>query len=146
MGRHEAGDCELDRRYWRRYNRSIRCFGIVLLGGTKLADAATTAVGLQYLPTITEANPIADHFFVEWGLFTGLTLLGFASVLFAVCAAELFGLEVRRRLGLPKTALFAQLAIYLTLSVLFGLVAVRNGLLIGDQVLYVLGETIGLGG
>ncbi|MCQ4333686.1 hypothetical protein KM295_09390 [Natronomonas sp. F2-12] len=131
---------------WKRYNRSIRFYGVVLLVGTKLADVATTAVGLQYLPGITEANPVADHLFVEWGLFTGLTVLGTASVFFAVCAAELFGLEVRRRLGLPRTALFAQVSIYLTLSALFGLVAIRNGLLIADQTVYVLGETIGLGG
>lgn len=146
MRGHRARGNEPDQRRWQRYNRCIRCYGVVLLVGTKLADAVTTAVGLQYLPAITEANPLADHLFVEWGLFTGLTLLGFISVLFAVCAAELFGLEVRRRLGLPRTALFAQVSIYLTLSALFGLVAIRNGLLIADQTVYVLGETIGLGG
>ena len=146
MRGHSAMGNEPDRRRWQRYNRCIRCYGVVLLVGTKLADAATTAAGLQYLPAITEANPLADHLFVEWGLFTGLTLLGFVSVLFAVCAAELFGLEVRRRLGLPRTALFAQISIYLTLSVLFGLVAIQNGLLIGDQVTHALSQTIGLGG
>jgi hypothetical protein len=130
---------------WYRYNRSIRFYGIVLLAGTKLADAVTTAVGLRYLPSIAEANPVAEHLFVEWGLFTGLTVLGFASVFFAVCAAELFGLEVRRRFGLPKTALFAQASIYLTLALLFGTVAIQNGLLIADQAIYALGGTIGIG-
>jgi hypothetical protein len=127
---------------WRRYNRSIRFYGVVMLFGTKLADAVTTAVGLQYFPAIAETNPVADHLFVEWGLLTGLTVLGFASVLFAVCAAELFGLEVQRRFELPKTALFAQASIYLTLSVLFGLVAVQNGLLIADQTVYMLDDML----
>ncbi|MEF8777816.1 MAG: DUF5658 family protein [Natronomonas sp.] len=127
---------------WRRYNRSIRFYGVILLSGTKLADAITTAVGLQYFPAIAETNPVADHLFVEWGLLTGLTVLGFTSVLFAVCAAELLGLEVQRRFELPKTALFAQASIYLTLSVLFGLVAVQNGLLIADQTVYMLDDTL----
>ena len=127
---------------WWRWNRSIRFYGLVLLVGTKLADIVTTAIGVRYIPAIVEANPVADHFFVEVGLFTGLTVLGFASVLFAACAAELFGLEVRRRFGLPKTALFAQASIYLTLSLLFAVVAVHNGLLIADQVTYMLGETL----
>ncbi len=127
---------------WWRANTTIRFYGIVLLAGTKLADVVTTVVGVQYIPTITEANPVADQVFIEWGLFTGLTVLGFASVLFAICAAELLGVEVRRRLGLPKTALFAQISIYLTLSVLFGVVAVWNGLLISDQVTHMLGDML----
>jgi hypothetical protein len=127
---------------WWRYNRWIRFYGIILLGGTKFADVLTTAVGLRYFPAIAEANPFAGHLFGEWGLLTGLTLLGFASVLFAICAAELFGLEVLRRFGLPKTALFAQASIYLTLSLLFGLVAIQNGVLIADQTVYMLDDTL----
>lgn len=130
---------------WYRYNRSVRCYGIVLLAGTKLADAVTTAVGLRCLPSITEANPVAGHLFAEWGLFTGLALLGFASVFFAVCSAELFGLELRRRFGLPKTALYAQASIYLSLSLLFGTVALRNGLLIADRAVYESGVAVGCG-
>lgn len=135
---------------WWRYNRSIRFYGLTFLIGTKLTDIVTTAVGVRYIPGIIEANPIADHFFVELGLATGLTVVGFATVFFAACAAELFGLEVRRRLGLPKTALFAQASIYLTLSVLFGLVSIHNAALIADQTVYVINDLLvppaGLGG
>lgn len=127
---------------WWHLNRSIRFYGVTALVATKAADIVTTAIGVRYIPAIVEANPVADQFFVELGLFTGLTVLGFASVLFAVCAAELFGLEVRRRFGLPKTALFAQSTIYLTLSLLFAVVAVYNGLLIADQVTHMLGERL----
>jgi len=126
---------------WWRYNRSVRFYGVVGLGATKLADVVTTAVGVRHVPSIVEANPVAEGLFAELGLVTGLTVLGFASVLFAACAAELFGLEVRRRFGLPRTALFAQASIYLTLSVLFGLVAAHNGLLIADQATGLLAGT-----
>lgn len=135
-----TGVDELDR--WWHYNRSIRLYGLLALAGTKLADIVTTAVGVRYVPTIVEANPIADRVFVELGLFTGLTFLGFTTVFFAACAAELFGLEVRRRLGLPKTALFAQASVYLTLSVLFALVTLHNTALIADQAAYMIGDLL----
>ena len=135
--RRERGD-----DLWWRLNGTIRFYGLVLLVGTKLADIATTAVGLKYIPAIVEANPLANQLFAEWGLFTGLTVLGFMSVFFAAVAAELFGLEVRRRLGLPKTALFAQAMVYAALSACFGLVAIQNGLLIADQTHYMLGEIL----
>ena len=128
--------------WWWRANGTIRFYGLVFLVGTKLADVVTTVVGVRYIPAIVEANTFADWVFIEWGLFTGLTVLGFATVLFATVAAELFGVEVRRRLGLPKTALFAQASIYVTLSVLFGVVAIHNGLLIADQVTHMLGEVL----
>ncbi len=127
---------------WWRLNGTIRFYGLCLLVGTKAADIVTTVIGVKYIPTIVEANPFADWIFVEWGLFTGLTVLGFATVLFAFIAAELFAIEVRRRLGLPKTALLAQASIYATLSLLFGLVAIQNGLLIADQVTYMLGDLL----
>lgn len=129
---------------WRRANVTIRFYGIAFLLGTKLADVVTTVVGVRYVPTITEANPVADWVFIEWGLFTGLTVLGFGSVLLAVCAAELFGRELKRRFGLPKTALFAQASIYLMLSALFAVVSVLNGLLIADQLAHVLGNTLAI--
>jgi hypothetical protein len=128
--------------HWWRYNRSIRFYGIVFLAGTKAADIVTTAVGIRLVPSIIEANPFAGGLFADLGLFTGLTLLGFASVLFAAGTAELFCIEIRRRLELSKTALFAQLSIYLTLSVLFGLVAIHNAVLVGDQVLNLLGDML----
>lgn len=144
--RHErSGDSETVEEWW-HYNRFIRCYGVPLLIGTKLADVITTAVGLRYLPAIAEANPIANHLFAQWGLYTGMAVLGAASVAFAAGAAEVFGLEVRRRYGLPKTALFAQASIYLTLSVLFGVVAVHNGLLIADQTTHAVDALVGFGG
>lgn len=131
------------RDVWAQRNRSIRFYGLVFLVGTKLTDVITTAVGVRYIPAIVEANPVAGGLFAELGLLTGLTVLGAVTVLFAAGAAELFGLEVRRRFGLPKTALFAQASIYLTLSVLFGLVSIHNAALIADQVGYLLGDAMG---
>jgi hypothetical protein len=131
------------RDVWSRRNRSIRFYGIVFLLGTKLADIITTAIGIRYIPAIVEANPIANGAFAELGLVTGLTVFGAASVLLATCAAELFGIEIRRRFGLPKMALCAQASIYLSLSVLFGLVSMHNAALIADQVGYLLGKALG---
>lgn len=143
----QSGSTQNRRRWncdggWWRCNRSVRSYGLLFLVGTKLADIVTTAIGVRYIPSIIESNPVADHLFAEMGLVTGLTVVGFATVFFAVCAAELFGLEVRRRLGLPKTALFAQASIYLLLSVLFGLVALHNTMLVAEQVTYMLGEML----
>ena len=123
---------------WWRHNRSIRWYGVAALAGTQLADIVTTAVGVLLVPTIVEANPVADRLFAEVGLLAGLFLAGCLTVLFAAGAAELFAVEVRRRLGLPTTALAAQLSIYLALSALFGAVAVHNGLLIADQVIHAI--------
>lgn len=131
--------------YWWRANGLIRFYGVVFLVGTKIADIVTTVVGLRFVPGIIEANPVADTVLAEWGLFGGLSVLGFASVAVAVLAAELFGVEIRRRLGLSKAALLAQASVHATLSALFGLVAIHNGLLIADQVTHTLGRTIGVG-
>lgn len=127
---------------WWRYNRSIRLYGLTLLLGTKLADVVTTVIGIRLIPMIAETNPVAEYFFEELGLVTGLSILGFASVFLAACTAELLGIEVRRRYGLPKTALFAQISIYLILSILFGLVALSNADLISDQVAYLLEDQL----
>ena len=124
--------------HWWRCNRSIRYYGLLALAGTQLADIVTTAVGVWLVPTIVEANPVADRLFAEVGLLAGLLLAGGLTVVFAAGAAELFGIEVRRRFGLPTAALFAQLSIYLALSALFGAVAVHNGLLIADQTIHAL--------
>jgi len=35
---------------WWRYNRSVRFYGVVGLGATKLADVVTTAVGVRHVP------------------------------------------------------------------------------------------------
>lgn len=128
---------------WWRVNGLIRLYGLVVLVGTKLADVVTTAVGLRYVPGIVEANPLANAGFTGIGLLCGLTLLGFASVALAALAAECFGVEIRRRLGCPKTALFAQASVYAALSVLFGAVAVHNGLLIADRTTRALVELLG---
>ncbi len=129
------GECNTD---WWRHNRSIRWYGVAALAGTQLADVLTTAVGVLFVPTIVEANPVANRLFAEVGLLAGLVLAGSLTVLFAAGAAELFGFELRRRFELPTTALAAQLSIYLALSALFGAAAIYNGLLIVDQTLYAL--------
>jgi len=85
--------------HWWRCNRSIRYYGLLALAGTQLADIVTTAVGVWFVPTIVEANPVADRLFAEVGLLAGLLLAGGLTVVFAAGAAELFGIEVRRRSG-----------------------------------------------
>lgn len=129
--------------WWLR-NRSIRWYGLLALAGTKLADVVTTAVGVRYVPAVVEANPVADRIFVEAGLLSGLTVLGVAAVLLAACAAELSGVEIRRRFGLPKTALFAQASVYLTLSLIFGLVALYNTALIADQAIHMINDVFAM--
>jgi hypothetical protein len=129
--------------HWARWNRSIRFYGLVLLVGTKLTDVVTTAIGVRYVPSIVEANPVANGAFADLGLLTGLTVFGAASVLLATGAAELLGLEIRRRLGLETTALCAQASIYLALVVLFGLVSLHNAALIAGQFGHLLGEALG---
>ena len=129
--------------WWRR-NRSIRWYGLIALAGTKFADVVTTAVGVRYIPTIVEANPIAHWTFAETGLFSGLTLLGVIVVILAACGAELSGVEIRRRFGLPKTALIVQASVYLTVSAIFGLVALHNSALIAEQATHMIDETFAI--
>lgn len=129
--------------WWRR-NRSVRWYGLFALAGTKLADILTTAVGVRYVPSIVEANPIADRVFLEVGLFGGLTLMGIMTVVVAACAAELYSIEIRRRFGLPKTALVAQASVYLTLSAVFGIIALYNAALIADQATHMINDVFSM--
>lgn len=129
--------------WWRR-NRSIRWYGLLALAGTKFADVVTTAVGVRYIPTIVEANPIAHWTFAGTGLFSGLTLLGVFAIVLAACGAELSGVEIRRRFGLPKTALVAQASVYLIVSAIFGLVALHNSALIAEQATHMIDDVFAM--
>ena len=120
--------------HWWRLNRTLGFYGFVTLAGAKVADAVTTAVGVRYVPGIVELNPFADAVFAGNGTFAGLAVLTFATVAVATVAAEALAVEIRRRFGLNRLALLAKAAIYGSLTVLFGAVAVNNSLLISEQV------------
>lgn len=128
------------REPWWAANRAIRFYGVVLLAGTKAADAVTTAVGLSYLSGIVELNPVANAVFAGNGTLTGLILLSFATVLFGVLSAELLAVELRRRLELYRPALVVQATIYGSLAALFGAVAVHNAVLLIQRTVAILGE------
>ena len=143
-GREAAGgrDRRIDRERWWALNGTLRFYGFVLLLGTKTADAATTAVGLYYVPGIVERNPLADAVLAGEGTVAGLAVLSVATVALATLVAELLAVEVRRRLGRDRLALALKAVIYGSLSALFGAIAVHNALLLSEQVQGYLSELL----
>lgn len=128
--------------HWWLLNRTIRFYGVVLLAGTKLADAVTTAVGVMAVPGIVELNPIASAVFAGKGTLTGLAVLSFVTVAVATVTAEWLAILIRRRFDMPRLALLAKGTIYGSLSLLFGAIAVNNALLISGQVEAYLSELL----
>lgn len=124
----------MDDDHWWLLNGVVRFYGFVLLAGTKLADAVTTAIGVRFVPGIVELNPVADAVFGGSGTFAGLAVLSVATVAVATLVAEYLAVQIRRRFGLDRLALASKAAIYGALSILFGAVAVNNALLISEQV------------
>lgn len=141
----DATSGRIDRRRWWRLNGAVRFYGFVLLAGTKAADAATTAIGVRYVPGIVETNPLAHAVFVGEGTLAGLAVLSFVTVSVAVLVAELLAVEIRRRLHRDRLAILSKSAVYAGLSCLFGAVAVSNALLISEQVQQYLGELLTVG-
>ena len=131
-----------DRERWWTLNGTLRFYGFVLLLGTKTADAATTALGLYYVPGVVEANPLADAVFAGGGTLAGLAVLSVATVALATLVAEFVAVEVRRRLGRDRLALWLKASVYGSLSALFGAIAVRNALLVSQQVQAHLAEIL----
>ena len=123
----------MDRKRWWALNRSLRFYGIVLLAGTKAADAVTTAVGIRFVPGVVELNPFASGVFAGNGLYAGLATMTVATVVVTVVIAELLAVQIRLRLGMNRVALVTKAAIYAVLSGWFGLVAISNALLIFEQ-------------
>jgi hypothetical protein len=132
----------IPRDRWWALNGMLRFYGFVFLLGTKTADAATTAVGLHYVPGIVELNPFADAVFADGGTIAGLAVLSVATVALATLAAEFVAVEVHRRLGRDRLALSLKALVYGSLSALFGAIAVQNALLISDMVQAHLSEIL----
>lgn len=125
---------QLDNQWWWSTNSYLRFYGMVFLIGTKTTDAITTAVGLQYVPGIVEMNPVADAVFADSGTVAGLVFLSFITVIVTVLLTEWLAVNVHRRLGMSHLALASKVVIYGGLSLLFGLIALQNSLLISQQV------------
>jgi hypothetical protein len=138
----EDGRRRMDSDRWWLRNRSLRFYGFVLLAGTKLADAVLTAVGIYYVPGVVELNPLAKAAFADHGTLTGLAVLSFATVAVATILAELLAVEIRRRLAMDRLALIAKGAVYGSLSLLFGWIAIENALLLSEQVQVYVGEVL----
>lgn len=122
------------RATWWRWNSWLRLYGVIFLAGTKTADAVTTAVGLLYVPGIVELNPVADTMFVDSGTIAGLVVLSFATVISTTLIIEWLAVTMYRRLGMARLALLVKITVYGGLSLLFGMIAVNNALLISEQV------------
>lgn len=134
------------RESWWQWNDHLRFYGLFLLLTTKTADAATTAVGLRFVPGIVERNPFADTVFVASGTVTGLVVLSFATVAVATLTAEWLAVSIYRRFHMARAALLSKATIYGLLSLLFGAIAVNNALLISAQVRTYLAELLVLSG
>ncbi len=111
----------------RQFGRSVLCLpGIALLTATKLADALTTGVGLQFVPVAYEANPVASAVIARVGVDTGLIVSSFGFVVGITAITELAAVAVsfRRRDG--HLAPLVRLAGYGLPSAVFAVVSVYN--------------------
>lgn len=124
----------VDRDLWWEANDTIRFYGLFFLASTKLGDAITTAIGVQYVPGIVELNPVAETVFLNNGTITGLVVLSFVTIASVTLITEWLAVTIRLRYGFDRAALLSKTVIYGTLSTLFGWIAVKNSLLISQQV------------
>lgn len=115
---------------WQEWCAPIRLYGGAALMSTKTADVVTTLVGLRFGAAVVEANPVAHSIFLELGLYSGLAVLSALTVIYATVAAETLALSARDSLQKEGLALAVLLAIYGSLSVIFGIVAVHNAIII----------------
>jgi hypothetical protein len=105
---------------------AISVSGIALLTATKMADALTTGVGLRFVPSVYEANPMVDALFRQVGITTGLLVSSCVIVVAITLVTEVasIAVSVRRRDG--HLAPIVRLVGYGLPSSLFALVAVYN--------------------
>ncbi|WP_435066169.1 DUF5658 family protein [Halobaculum sp. EA56] len=108
--------------------------GLTLLVVSKIADVVTTAVGLLYIPGITELNPIAESVFQSMGLIVGVVVFGFSVVFCVALAVELCVCELYRLTRSAGASVCLRLGAYGTLSVVYFYAAYRNAILIADNV------------
>lgn len=100
--------------------------GIALLTATKAADAATTAVGLVYVPGIYEANTLIAFLLHRVGVATGLLVSSFAVIVVIALITEIASITVCARRTDAHLATVVRLVGYGIPSVLFAAVSVYN--------------------
>lgn len=100
--------------------------GIALLTATKAADAATTAVGLAYVPGIYEANTAAAFLFRRMGVADGLLVTSFCVVVAIALVTEVASIAVCARRADAHLASVVRLVGYGIPSALFAAVSVYN--------------------
>lgn len=114
-------------RQFRRARRSLLSVsGIVLLTATKAADAATTAVGLVYIPGIYEANTVVALLLHEVGVTTGLLVSSFVVVGVITLVTEIASISLCARRADANLASVVRLVGYGIPSALFAAVSVYN--------------------
>ncbi|WP_434522730.1 hypothetical protein [Halorubrum sp. AS12] len=100
--------------------------GIALLTATKTADAATTGVGLVYVPGIYEANAVAAHLFHRMGVANGLLVTSFAVIAVIALVTEVASITVCARRSDAHLASVVRLVGYGVPSALFAAVSMYN--------------------
>jgi hypothetical protein len=100
--------------------------GIALLTATKATDAATTAVGLAYVPGIYEANTAAAFLFRRMGVADGLLVTSFSVVVAITLVTEVASIAVCARRADAHLASVVRLVGYGVPSALFAAVSMYN--------------------
>lgn len=108
--------------------------GVTLLVFTKIADMCTTAVGLLYIPGITELNPIASAVFHEFGTVTGVVVFGGVVVFAVAIVVELGACELYRWTGSPTWPVLLRGGAYGSVSFVYAAAAYQNAVLIANHV------------
>lgn len=114
-------------RRFRNTRRSLLSVsGIALLTTTKAADAATTAVGLAYVPGVYEANSVAALLFHKMGVTTGLLVSSFVVIVAITAITEVASITLCARRADAHLASVVRLVGYGVPSALFAAVSVYN--------------------
>ncbi len=108
--------------------------GLTLLVVSKIADVVTTAVGLLFIPGITELNPIAASVFQSMGTVVGVVVFGFIIVFCTTAVVELGGCELYRQTGSETATVCLRFGAYGALSMIYSYAAYQNAVLIADNV------------
>src|SRR6056297_1372595 len=77
---------------------------VALLAASKLADAATTYIGLRWVPDVREGNPVVAAAIRELGVPAALLAASVLVVVFVVAVTEATILAVNRWLDPPPNA------------------------------------------
>ena len=100
--------------------------GVALLTATKAADAATTGIGLVYVPGIYEANTVVAHLLHQTGVVTGLLVTSVAVIAVIALVTEAASIFVCARRTDAHLASVVRLVGYGVPSVLFAAVSMYN--------------------